>query len=73
MEEVNFKYIVSDYLNGQTGDLISMTKLMSQAFLVLFAGIIIWKITASFFSKPKKGRERKRFLDSKYQEHWKNQ
>ncbi len=61
--------LVLEVLNGKAGDLFTVTQLMIRAFFVLVAGIVIWKI-ASAYSKPKPVRERRRFMDSKYQEHW---
>lgn len=64
-----YQYLVSEYLNGKASELSSMTRLMVQAFFVLFAGIVIWRLS-SVYSKPKQIRNRRRFIDSKYQEQW---
>lgn len=67
------KELVIEVLNGKAGDLFTVTQLMVRAFFVLVAGIVIWRISAAY-SKPKPIRQRKRFMDSKYQENWrKNQ
>ena len=61
--------LISEFLNGKASDLPSMTRLMAQAFFVLLAGLVIWRISAAY-GKPKEVRKRKRFMDSKYQDHW---
>ena len=69
MIEYNSTELIANFLNGQASDLPSMTRLMAQAFFVLFAGLIIWRISTAY-GKPKQVRKRKRFMDSKYQDHW---
>lgn len=61
--------LISQYLNGHASDLPSMTRLMAQSFFVLLAGLVIWRISAAY-GKPKQIRKRKRFMESKYQDHW---
>jgi hypothetical protein len=61
--------LITQFLNGKASDLPAMTRLMSQAIFVLFAGLIIWRISAAY-GKPKEVRKRKRFMDSKYKDHW---
>ncbi len=61
--------LIQEFLNGKASDLPSMTRLMTQAFFVLLAGLVIWRISAAY-GKPKEIRKRKRFMDSKYQDHW---
>jgi hypothetical protein len=61
--------IIEQFLNGQASDLPSMTRLMTQSFFVLFAGLIIWRISSAY-GKPKHLRDRKRFMESKYKDHW---
>lgn len=61
--------LIAEYLNGTASDLPSMTRLMAQSFFVLLAGLVIWRISAAY-GKPKQIRKRKRFMDSKYQDHW---
>ena len=73
MDETFSHKLVLEILNGKAGDLLSVTQLMVRAFFVLVAGIVIWRISAAY-GKPKPIRQRRRFLDSKYQETWrKNQ
>lgn len=73
MVETFSKDIVLEVLNGKAGDLFTITQLMVRAFFVLVAGIVIWRISAAY-GKPKPIRQRRRFMDSKYQESWrKNQ
>lgn len=73
MVETFSKDIVLEVLNGKAGDLYTITQLMVRAFFVLVAGIVIWRISAAY-GKPKPIRQRRRFMDSKYQESWrKNQ
>lgn len=62
--------LISEFLNGQASDLPSMTRLMAQSFFVLLAGLVIWRISAAY-GKPKQIRKRRRFMESKYQDHWK--
>jgi len=69
MVETYSPELIAAFLNGQASELPSMTRLMSLAFFVLFAGIIIWRISSAY-GKPKQIRNRKRFMDSKYQDHW---
>lgn len=61
--------LVFEVLNGKAGDLFTISQLMVRAFFVLVAGIIIWRITAAY-SRPKPIRERRKFMASKYQDHW---
>lgn len=61
--------LIQEFLNGKASDLPSMTRLMAQTFFVLLAGLVIWRISA-VYGKPKEIRKRKRFMDSKYQDHW---
>lgn len=73
MDETFSKELVIEILNGRAGDLYTITQLMVRAFFVLVAGIVIWRISAAY-GKPKPIRQRRRFMDSKYQESWrKNQ
>ena len=62
--------LISEFLNGQASDLPSMTRLMAQSFFVLLAGLVIWRISSAY-GKPKQIRNRRRFMESKYQDHWK--
>ncbi|HIP36116.1 MAG TPA: hypothetical protein EYG85_04620 [Crocinitomix sp.] len=71
MIETYSSELISEYLNGQASELPSMIRLMSQAFFVLFAGIIIWRISTAF-GKPKQVNQRKKFVRSKYKDHWYN-
>lgn len=64
--------LIQEFLNGKASDLPAMTRLMAQAFFVLFAGLVIWRISAAY-GKPKEVRKRKKFMDSKYQDHWQRQ
>lgn len=64
--------LITEVLNGKAGDLFTVSQLMVRAFFVLVAGIVIWKITAAY-SKPKPIRDRRKFMASKYQEHWRNE
>ncbi len=64
--------LITEVLNGKAGDLFTVSQLMVRAFFVLVAGIVIWKITAAY-SKPKPVRDRRKFMASKYQEHWRNE
>lgn len=61
--------LIFEVLNGKVGDLFTITQLMVRAFFVLFAGIVIWRISSAF-NKPKSVRNRRKFMDSKYQDHW---
>ncbi len=61
--------LVLEILNGRAGDLFTITQLMTRSFFVLVAGLVIWRIGAAY-SKPKPIRERRKFMASKYQEHW---
>jgi hypothetical protein len=61
--------LIQEFLNGKASDLPSMTRLMAQAFFVLLSGLVIWRISSTY-GKPKEIRKRKRFMDSKYQDHW---
>jgi len=70
MIETYSRELISDFLNGQASDLPSMTRLMAQSFFVLLAGLVIWRISAAY-GKPKQIRNRRRFMESKYQDHWK--
>ena len=63
--------LISEYLNGQASDLPAMVRLMSQAFFVLIAGIVIWRVSI-MFGKPKQINQRKKFIRSKYKDHWYN-
>lgn len=69
MLETYSSELISGFLNGRASDLPSMTRLMAQSFFVLLAGLVIWRISAAY-GKPKQLRERKRFMDSKYKDHW---
>ncbi len=72
-DETFSKELVLEVLNGKAGDLYTITQLMVRAFFILVAGIVIWRISSAY-SKPKPVRQRRRFMDSKYQESWrKNQ
>ncbi|MFK8038568.1 MAG: hypothetical protein AB8B74_09790 [Crocinitomicaceae bacterium] len=70
MVETFSENLVLEVLNGKAGDLYLITQLMVKAFFVLVAGIVIWRISAAY-GKPKPVRQRRRFMDSKYQESWK--
>ncbi|MFK8045642.1 MAG: hypothetical protein AB8B72_09110 [Crocinitomicaceae bacterium] len=70
MVETFSQELVIDVLNGKAGDLFAVTQLMVRAFFILVAGIVIWRISAAY-NKPKPVRERRRFMESKYQESWK--
>lgn len=62
--------IVQQYLNGAASEAGIMIKLIVQVFVVLVAGIVLWRISTIFQRK----RERKRrqvFSDSRFQRHWK--
>ncbi|MFD1552482.1 hypothetical protein DNU06_10375 [Putridiphycobacter roseus] len=61
--------IIVSLLSGKAGDLFTITQLMTRAFFVLVAGLVIWRIAAAY-SKPKPIRERRKFMESKYQENW---
>ncbi len=63
--------LIKQFLNGQASDLPAMTRLMTQAFFVLLAGIIIWRVTL-MFAKPKQVSNRKKFVRSKYKDQWYN-
>lgn len=61
--------IILEAFSGKAGDLFTITQLMTRAFFILVAGLIIWRITAAY-AKPKPVRERRKFMESKYQENW---
>jgi hypothetical protein len=63
--------LISEYLNGKASDLPAMVRLMSQAFFVLIAGIVIWRVSI-MFGKPKQVNQRKKFIRSNYKDHWYN-
>jgi hypothetical protein len=63
--------LISEYLSGKASDLPAMVRLMSQAFFVLIAGIVIWRVSI-MFGKLKQVNQRKKFIRSKYKDHWYN-
>jgi len=69
MDKMYSTELIFEVLNGKAGDLFTITQLMVRTFFVLIGGIVIWKIGAAF-SKPKPVRNRRKFMESKFQEHW---
>jgi hypothetical protein len=61
--------LITEFLNGKASDLPAMTRLMAQSFFVLLAGIVIWRVSVAF-GKPKQISNRKKFVRSKYKDHW---
>jgi hypothetical protein len=63
--------LVTEYLNGKASELPAMVRLMTQAFFVLLAGIVIWRVSMTL-GKAKEVNQRKKFIRSKYKDHWYN-
>lgn len=61
--------VILEVFSGKAGDLLTISHLMLRSFFVLVAGLVIWRISSAY-GKPKPIRERRKFMDSKYQDHW---
>jgi len=67
----DFRPLIETYLNGNLSDELIMVKLMAQVIAVLIAGLVLWKISG-IFNRKKNRKRRGAFMESRFQEHWKN-
>jgi hypothetical protein len=63
---------VANYLNGGVNDSFVMIKLMIQVIAVLVVGLVLWRISAIFSKKKSQQRRRSVFMESRFQDQWKN-
>lgn len=70
MEPTYHSELITEYLGGQASEMRPMVNLMAQVFLILFVGIVLWRI-AGVFGKKNKSRKRNMFSDSRF-DSWKN-
>jgi len=71
-ESYPYRELIAGYLNGSVNDSIVMIKLMVQVIAVLVAGLLLWRISTIFSKKKNQQRRRSVFMESRYQDQWKN-
>ena len=63
--------MIANYLNGSVNEEFVMIKLIIQVVAILFTGLVLWRISA-IFSKKKRQTRKTMFMESRFQDNWKN-
>ncbi len=61
--------LVREYLCGVANEEYLMMKLLGQLLLILFVGIVLWRILTAFFRRNQ-SRKPNMFEQSRFQKHW---
>ena len=71
-EPYHYREMIANYLNGGVNDSFVMIKLMIQVIAILVVGLVLWRISTIFTGEKNQQRRRTVFMESRYQDQWKN-